>query len=170
DRGCGEASPTPARAVPAAERLETLVPGAGHLVHMPGHTYWRVGRYQDAIRVNLEAIRSDETFFRVSGTADLPTHASYAFGYYPHNIEFVFAGDQMSGQSALALEAARKLADYVTDDAVRRVPGLAGLKAMPLFALVRFGRWDAVLSEPAPNAEYQYATGMWHWARGLAYL
>jgi tetratricopeptide (TPR) repeat protein len=165
-----EASLTPERAVPSAERLETLVPGAGHLVHMPAHTFWRVGRYQDAVRANLVAIASDELFFRVSGTADLPTHAQYAFGYYPHNMHFVFAGAQMSGQSALALEGARKLADYVTDDAIRAAPGLEGFEPTPLFVMVRFGRWDDVLSEPAPNAELQYATGMWRWARGLAYL
>ena len=165
-----EASQTPERAVPAAERLERLVPGAGHLVHMPAHIYWRVGRYQDAIRVNLDAIRSDETYFRVGGVADLPTHGVYVFGYHPHNIHFVFAGAQMSGQSALALEAARQLVDRVPEEAVRMVPGLEDFLPMPLFALVRFGRWDEVLREPRPSDEFQYALGMWHWARGLALL
>jgi tetratricopeptide (TPR) repeat protein len=163
-----EASQTPERAVPAAERLETLVPGAGHLVHMPGHTYWRVGRYQDAVRVNLDAIRSDETYFRVGGVADLPSHGRYVFGYYPHNIHFVFAGAQMSGQSALALEAARKLVGHLPDEVVREARPLEGFLPLPLFALARFGRWDDVLREPRPSAEFPYATGMWHWARGRA--
>jgi tetratricopeptide (TPR) repeat protein len=157
-----EASQTPERAVPAAERLETLVPGAGHLVHMPGHTYWRVGRYQDAIRVNLAAIQSDESYIRGRGVADLATHGSYVYGYYPHNIEFVFAGAQMSGQSALALDAARKLVEHL--------PQVATLQPMPLYALVRFGRWDEVMREPQPADDQWYALGMWHWARGLAYL
>jgi tetratricopeptide (TPR) repeat protein len=165
-----EASLTPERAVPAAERLERLVPGAGHLVHMPAHIYWRVGRYQDAVRVNLDAIRSDETYFRVGGVADLPTHGVYVFGYHPHNIHFVFAGAQMSGQSALALEAARQLVDRVPEEVVRAVPGLEDFLPMPLFALARFGRWDEVLREPRPSDEHQYALGMWHWARGLALL
>jgi tetratricopeptide (TPR) repeat protein len=164
-----EASQTPERAVPAAERLETLVPGAGHLVHMPAHTYWRVGRYLDAVRVNEAAIRSDEGYFGVSGAADLPSHGRYVFGYYPHNIHFVFAGAQMSGQSALALEAAQKLVSHVSDDAIRQVPGLEAFRPMPLFALVRFGRWDEVLRQPQPPAEFTFATGMWHWGRGLAY-
>jgi tetratricopeptide (TPR) repeat protein len=165
-----EASQTPERAVPAAERLETLVPGAGHLVHMPAHIYWRVGRYLDAVRVNEDAIRSDESYFRVGGAPDLPTHALYVFGYYPHNIHFIFAGAQMSGQSALAIDAARKLIANVPDEVVMQVPPLEDFRPMPLFALVRFGRWDEVLQEPAPPPQLQYATAIWHWARGLAYL
>ena len=165
-----EASQAPERAVPSAERLETLVPGAGHLVHMPAHTYWRVGRYLDAVRVNLAAVRSDEQYFGVSGAADLPSHGRYVFGYYPHNIHFVFAGAQMSGQSALALEAAQKLVSHVSDDAIRQVPPLEAFQPMPLFALVRFGRWDEVLRQPRPPAEFSFATGMWHWGRGLAYV
>jgi tetratricopeptide (TPR) repeat protein len=165
-----EASQTPERAVPSAERLETLVPGAGHLVHMPAHTYWRVGRYIDAARVNEAAIRSDQEYFGVSGAADLPSHGRYVFGYYPHNIHFVFAGAQMSGQSALALESAQNLVSHVSDDAIRQVPGLESFRPMPLFALVRFGRWDEVLRQPRPPAEFTFATGMWHWGRGLAYV
>jgi len=165
-----EASLTPERAVPAAQRLETLVPGAGHLVHMPAHIYWRVGRYPDSVRVNQEAIASDESYFRVGGIADAATHGAYLFGYYPHNIEFVFAGAQMSGQSELALDAARKLVASIPDDVLRSIPPLEDLLPMPIFALVRFSRWDDVLREPAPPAEMRYATGMWHWARGLAYL
>jgi len=165
-----EASQTPERALPSAQRLETLVPGAGHLVHMPAHIYWRVGRYQDAVRINLDAIRTDETYIRVGGVADRPTHGLYVFGYYPHNIHFVFAGAQMSGQSALALEAARRLVDRVPDEVVRAVPPLEDFKPMPLFALVRFGRWDEVLREPEPPADLTYTRALWHWARGLAFV
>jgi tetratricopeptide (TPR) repeat protein len=157
-----EASQTPERAVPAAERLETLVPGAGHLVHMPGHTYWRVGRYQDALRVNQAAIQTDESYFRGRGVADLATHGSYVYGYYPHNIEFVFASAQMTGQSALALDAARKLADHL--------PQVDSIQATPLYALVRFGRWDEILQEPRPSDDQPFTLGMWAWARGLAHL
>jgi tetratricopeptide (TPR) repeat protein len=146
------------------------VPGAGHLVHMPAHTYWRVGRYQDAVRVNQAAIQSDEAYFRVGGVADLATHGQYVFGYYPHNIHFVFAGAQMSGQSALALEAARKLVDHLSPEAVRMASGLEYFLPTPIFALARFGRWDAVLQEPRPAENLQSATGMWHWAQGFAYL
>jgi tetratricopeptide (TPR) repeat protein len=164
-----EASQTPQRAVPAAERLETIAPGAGHLVHMAAHIYWRVGRYQDAIRVNQDAIRADEAYFQVGGAPDLPTHGLYVFGYYPHNIHFVFAAAQMSGQSALAIEAARKLVERVPEAVARAVPALEDFRSMALFALVRFGQWDAVLQEPRPADDLQYSLGMWHWARGMAH-
>jgi tetratricopeptide (TPR) repeat protein len=121
-----------------------------------------VGRFPDSVRVILDAFASDVSYFRVGGIADAASHGSYLFGYYPHNIEFVFAGAQMSGQSALALEAARKLVEHL--------PQVEQLQPMPLYALVRFGRWDEVLQEPQPADDQWYALGMWHWARGLAYL
>lgn len=165
-----EASQTPGRAVPSADRLKTLVPGAGHLVHMPAHTYWRVGRYQDAVQANLNAIRADESYLLVGGATDKATHGQYGLGYYPHNIHFVFSGAQMSGQSALAIEYARKLVNVVNDDVIRARKGLEGFRPMPMYALVRFGRWDAIMGEPAPPEEFAYARGMWHWGRGMALL
>jgi tetratricopeptide (TPR) repeat protein len=166
-----EASRSPERALPSARRLETLVPGAGHLVHMPSHTYWRVGMYADAARINEQAIRVDEsTARRAGGTPDGNAHGFYQMVYYPHNIHFLFAAAQMEGRSALALEAARKVVANVPDEAVAAVPALEDFRPMPLFALVRFGRWDAILAEPRPRAEHQYTTGIWHWARGLAEL
>ncbi|WP_289500345.1 hypothetical protein [Gloeocapsopsis sp. IPPAS B-1203] len=164
-----EASQTPERAIPSAQRLETLVPDAGHLVHMPSHVYWRVGRYYDAARINERAIRVDETH-GVGGTRDQNVHSYYALAYYPHNIHFLFAAAQMSGRSTLALEAARKLVAKIPDRAYQDVPALEDFKPMPLFALVRFGKWQEILQEPQPRSELQYTTGMWHWARGLAYV
>ncbi|MES1022105.1 hypothetical protein ABN584_04265 [Gloeocapsa sp. BRSZ] len=164
-----EASQTPERAIPSAQRLETLVPDAGHLVHMPSHVYWRVGRYYDAARINERAIRVDETH-GVGGTRDQNVHSYYALAYYPHNIHFLFAAAQMAGRSNLALEAARKLVAKIPDRAYREIPALEDFKPMPLFALVRFGKWQEILQEPQPASELQYTTGMWHWARGLAYV
>jgi tetratricopeptide (TPR) repeat protein len=164
-----EASYTPERALPSAQRLEKLVPGAGHLVHMPSHVYWRVGRYHDAVRINENAIRADESHI-VGGTRDQNAHSFYALAYYPHNIHFLFAAAQMQGRSELALEAARKLVAKIPDQAYGDIPALEDFKPMPLFALVRFGKWQEVLQEPQPPSKLQYATGMWHWARGLAYV
>ncbi|MBE9192191.1 hypothetical protein IQ230_17895 [Gloeocapsopsis crepidinum LEGE 06123] len=164
-----EASRTPERAIPSAQRLETLVPDAGHLVHMPSHVYWRVGRYYDAVRINERAIRVDETH-GVGGTRDQNAHSYYALAYYPHNIHFLFAAAQMSGRSTLALEAARKLVTKIPDRAYQDVPALEDFKPMPLFALARFGKWQEILQEPQPASQLQYTTGMWHWARGLAYV
>ena len=166
-----EASRTPERALPSARALETLVPGAGHLTHMPSHVYWRVGQYPDAGRVNETAIQVDEATFRrgVQG-ADQGTHAFYSLSYYPHNIHFLFAASQMQGRSELALVAARKLVAVIPEPAYREVPALEDFRPMPLFSMVRFGKWTEILAEPQPAADLQYTTGIWHWARGLAYL
>jgi len=166
-----EASQAPERALPSAERLERLSPGAGHLVHMPGHVYWRVGRYSDAVRVNEQAIGVDEATLRRGVTgADRGSHTYYALAYYPHNIHFLFAAAHTEGRGALALQAARKLVDSIPAEAYAVAPALEDFRPMPLFALVRFGRWGEILSEPRPAEQLQYATGIWHWARGLAYL
>jgi tetratricopeptide (TPR) repeat protein len=100
-----EASQQPERAIASAERLEFLVPGAGHLVHMPAHAYWRVGRYHDAARINERAIYTDESHAHVEGTPDQPVPGFYAVAYYPHNIHFLFAAAHMEGRSELALTA-----------------------------------------------------------------
>lgn len=161
-----EASSQPDRAVPSAERLARLVPGVGHLVHMPAHIYWRVGRYHDAVVANEHAIHSDEAYIPDRNAQG----GFYSVAYYPHNIHFLFAAAQMEGNSKLAIDAARKLVAQVPDEAYRATPMLEDFRPMPLFALVRFGKWNEVLQEPQPAAEFVYTTGMWHWARGMAYL
>jgi hypothetical protein len=160
-----EASAQPERAVPSAERLTTLVPGAGHLVHMPAHTFWRVGRYHDAALANEHAIHVDEDYI-----PDRNVTGFYPLAYYPHNIHFLFAAAQMEGDSALALEAARKLVSKVPEQAYREFPPAEDFLPTPLFALVRFGKWDEILQEPAPPTDLRYTTALWHWARGLAGL
>ncbi|MCE7989811.1 MAG: hypothetical protein DYG89_52360, partial [Caldilinea sp. CFX5] len=162
-----EASTDPGRALPSAERLETLVPGAGHLRHMPAHTYWRVGMYSDATRVNEHAIHTDE--HTVGGTPDDPTHGFYALAYYPHNIHFLSTAAQMEGNSQVAIDAARKVVETIPDEAVTAVPPLQDFKTIAFFALVRFGKWADILQEAQPPADQQYTTGIWHWARGMAY-
>ena len=166
-----EASQTPSRALPSANRLETLVPGAGHLTHMPSHVYWRVGQYADAARVNETAIQVDEATLRrgVRG-ADQGTHSFYALAYYPHNVHFLFAASHMQGRSEMALTSARKLVGAIPEPAYRAVPALEDFRPMPLFALVRFGKWSEILDEPRPDEDLQYTIGIWHWARGLALL
>ncbi len=165
-----EASRTPKRALPSADRLAQLAPGAGHLVHMPAHIYWRVGRYHDAVRTNEHAIHADESHFTVGGTADRNAHSMYKLTYYPHNIHFLFAAAHSEGQSALAMQAARKLVSKIPDEAYRQLPPLEDFRPMPLYALVRFGRWAEVLEEPRPPEDLQFSTAIWHWARGMAYV
>ena len=159
-----EQSPSPARALPAAQRLGVLAPDAGHLVHMPSHVYMRIGRYADASRANVEAIAADERFAaqrRAQGAAPL-AHVS-------HHRHFLWATASMEGRGAAALEAARALAKEVAADG--KPFGRAGneyFAALPLFALVRFARWDEILAAPAPKGASAYPRGVWHYARGIA--
>ncbi|HXE58449.1 MAG TPA: hypothetical protein VNK43_10655, partial [Gemmatimonadales bacterium] len=109
----------PAKAVPCAERLAALMPGAGHLVHMPGHIYIRVGRYADAIKANEHAVHADETYIR----DQRPGVGAYTAGYYPHNYDFLAFAAAMAGRSAQAMEAAEKLAALETPE-MMRLPGM----------------------------------------------
>jgi tetratricopeptide (TPR) repeat protein len=102
-----EASPDPDRAVPSADKLGLLVPGAGHLVHMPAHIYIRVGRYSDASESNVRAIAADEDYI-----TQCRAQAIYPAAYYPHNIHFLTAALAMEGRSREMLEAADKVAGH----------------------------------------------------------
>ncbi len=152
----------PEKAETAADRLGGIAPDAGHLVHMPSHIYWRLGRYEDALEINRRAIESDEEFF-----ARCRAGAFYQALYYPHNIHFMWAAASAEGQSQLALTTARKLAARTTDG-LDAMPFLQEFQAVPLQTLARFGQWDAILGEPQPPAEQGYVLGIWHYVRGLA--
>ncbi len=160
-----EASNNPDRAVPAADRLGDLVPVAGHLVHMPSHVYIRVGRYADAAQANRDAIVADEDYI-----TQCRAQGMYPIGYYPHNIHFLWAALAMEGRSQESIEAARKVASKHTDEHLHQ-PGFGFghlLRTIPLFSLVRFGQWDQILAESAPTTDSVFASGIRHWARGMA--
>ncbi|WP_437899767.1 tetratricopeptide repeat protein [Sorangium sp. So ce124] len=158
-----EASRAPERALPSAERLGGLAPGAGHLVHMPSHIFVRVGRYADASNANEQAVLADRRYIR-----ERRPEGIYSMMYFPHNLHFLSVSASMEGRSAVAVRAARELADAVPDHNVRHMPMLEMFRPALLFALVRFGRWDDVLAEPAPPPELRYTTGIWRYARGRA--
>jgi tetratricopeptide (TPR) repeat protein len=153
----------PERAEPAADRLKTLAPDAGHLVHMPSHIYWRVGRYDDAVGVNKEAAAADEAYFAVCQPG-----AFYRAAYYPHNIHFLWSAASATGQSSLALTSASKLRQQ-TEGGLDEFPFMAEFVAIPTLTLVRFGRFDEVLGLPAPTNAGPYRTGVHHYARGMAF-
>ena len=156
----------PELAVPCAERLPDLMPGAGHIVHMPAHIYIRVGRYEDAIDRNVHALHADEQHL-----PDLAPDGAYRLGYYPHNAHFLWFAATMAGREATAIEAAIKTSN-LTNQEMMRAPGMGALQhylVTPLFAYVRFSRWDDVLNAAAPPADLPYPTGVWHYARALAY-
>jgi len=153
------------KAEPAADRLQTLMPAAGHMVHMPAHIYQRVGRYADAARSNEMAIAADEDYISQCRAQGL-----YPMAYYPHNLHFLWFAATAEGRSKLAIEAARKAASQVNDETLKAVPLLAGFRVVPYYALTRFGKWDEMLREPEPPATSAYLRGMWHYARGTAFL
>jgi len=157
-----EASLTPQRALPCAERLAALMPGAGHLVHMPAHIYLRVGRYADATMANEHAAHTDEIFL-----ADRQPKGGYPL-YYAHNLDFLRAATMMEGRSAEAIKASHDLVGRIPADMLLSNPGLELFATAYLGALARFGKWSEILAEPPPTPGLRYVRGAWHYARGLA--
>jgi tetratricopeptide (TPR) repeat protein len=158
----------PDRAVACAERLAALMPGAGHLVHMPGHIYIRVGRWLDAIRANEHAVHADETWMQDRR----PAAGLYTVGYYPHNYDFLAFASAMVGRRQQALDAADRVASLVPAELL----GTPGMTLMQLFVSrpfqlrVRFELWQEILAAPAPAEDLVFARAMWHYARGRALL
>lgn len=160
-----EASTEPSRAESAADRLAHLVPGAGHLVHMPSHIYIRVGRYRDASEANERAIAADDAY-----VTQCHAQGIYPLAYMPHNRHFLWAAATMEGRGQVAIDTARAMADGV-DQEMMRAPGMGTLQHFwitPLYALSRFGRWQEVLDTERPPEDLPYPTAVWHYARGLA--
>jgi hypothetical protein len=160
-----EPTETPEKAAVASDRLLTLMPGAGHMVHMPSHIYQRIGRYADAAKSNELAVMADEDYITQCNAQGL-----YPMGYYPHNVHFLWFAATMDGRGQLAIDNARKLAAKAPNEALKEMPLLAGFAVVPYYALTRFGRWDEMLKEPAPPADNLYMMGIWHYARGQAFL
>ncbi|MBA3539376.1 MAG: hypothetical protein H0T79_07080 [Deltaproteobacteria bacterium] len=157
-----EASPNPGRAVSAAERLPALMPGAGHVVHMPAHIYQRVGRYEDASEANRAAVVADLAYLR----------KTTAPGYYPmylgHNYGFLAYSSAMEGRSADALAAARDAAKAMPPEMLAMMPGMDFFVSEPLLVMVRFGKWNDILAERRPDPRYRAMTGLWLHAQGMA--
>lgn len=159
-----EATTTPERAEASADRLRGLVPGAGHMVHMPAHIYVRVGRYADASTANEQAIDADEDYI-----AQCRAQGIYPMAYYPHNLHFLWWAASSEGRSKVALDAARRAAGQVSDEMLANLPMLAGFRVVPYFALTRFGQWDAMLAEPDPGDKQAFLKGIWHYSRGVSF-
>ncbi len=159
-----EASNDAAKALPCAERLGQLMPGAGHLVHMPSHIYIRLGRWDVAADWNVHAVHADEQYIN-----DRQPTGVYPMAYYPHNYHMMWYALNMLGRSEDALKAAQGVVKNVPAEVVRQAPPLEYFSPTVLFTLARFSRWDDILREPAPPKDLRYTTGVWHYVRGLAY-
>ena len=163
-----EASDNPARAERYADTLASLVPGAGHLVHMPAHTYLRIGRYHDAVLANQRATAADNSYL-----AQCHGQGVYAVGYVPHNHHFLYSAASMAGNSAEARKGAAGTAaktDHHKEHDPSTGTATQHFAAQPLFASVRFGKWQEILDTTAPPAGLDYRTGVWRYARGRAFV
>lgn len=158
----------PERAVPCAERLASLMPAAGHIVHMPGHIYIRVGRYLDAVETNRHAVHADESYIR----DQRPGVGMYTAGYYPHNYDFLAFAAMMIGLGEESIGAADKVVSLIPEEAFS-TPGMSFLQhwsMRPVLLKVRFERWDDVLAVAEPPADRPHARAIWHYGRGRAWV
>ena len=159
-----EASSDPGRAEEAADRLADLVPGAGHLVHMPSHIYWRVGRYEDASLANIAAAKVDEEYI-----AQCNAQGFYPALYYPHNVHFLWAASTMEGMSDLSIESAIKVSNYVSPEQIRNIPFLEFFHTIPLLSYVRFAKWDKVFSYERPDEDFKFSNSIFNYALSVAH-
>jgi len=159
-----EASTTPERSEAHADRLAALMPGAGHLVHMPSHVYYRVGRYEDSMSANQAAAAADEAYI----AAQNPT-GIYPAGYYPHNIHFIVVSAQMIGAADIAFEAARKLSGTIDEDVAREIPWVQVILAAPYFVQAQYGDMETLKDFGDPGDEFPFVRAMWHFARAVTF-
>lgn len=159
-----EASADPTKAEPYADRLaRPLTPGAGHLVHMPAHVYYRVGRWKDSIRANVAAARADEAWMKAAGSAP-----SYRYAYYPHNVHFIVTSAQMAGDARTALDQARRLREILDVETAAKLGWVQVIWAAPSFAHAQFSDKRTILAQPEPDARLPYAVASWRYARAVA--
>ncbi len=159
-----EASPTPQKALPAANRLRDAMPGAGHMVHMPTHIDVVLGDYETVIQTNLRAIEADKVFLEREGNLNFFTL------YRVHNYHFVVYGAMFDGQSQVAMQAARELTAQIPEELLRgQTDFVDAFMPMPLHVMIRFGHWQDILAEPQPQDYLPMSQAVWHYARALAY-
>lgn len=160
-----EASSRPRDAYASAQFLETAMPKAGHLVHMPAHIYARVGEYDRSNTSNVKAIRVDEEFL-----AESEDQGFYRIGYYPHNIDFLVYGSLMNGQYAQAFRDGAKLSYHMNAMETMMPLYYDFFGISPITTYVRFGAWNDILALPAPDSRYYHLMAVQHFARGLAFV
>ena len=158
-----EASGHPERALASAQRLETLVPWAGHLVHMPAHIYLQLGDYAAAARSNEAGAAADRAYIERTGAEGV-----YPIMYYSHNLHFLSDAYAMEGRFSGARRAAEQLVANV-QPAVRDMPMGEFLMGTPMLVDLRFARWTDVLAAPEPAADLPVTRALWHFGQGLAH-
>jgi tetratricopeptide (TPR) repeat protein len=157
-----EASHNLERAIPSAMRLQTLVPGAGHLVHMPGHIFLQTGDYELAAQTNVNAAAADKEFVQRTGATGV-----YPLMYWTHNIHFIAYARAQQGRYDEARQAAQEMAQNV-GDADLKMQMLEGFHLYPLMVDLRFHRWEDILKTPEPPSERKLQRAFHTYARAMA--
>jgi tetratricopeptide (TPR) repeat protein len=157
-----EASSNPERALAYANKLASLAPNAGHIVHMPSHVYIRTGDYEAAVKTNEEAATVDRAYIQATGVQGI-----YPMMYYSHNLHFIAMCASMNGNYAEAKKNAELLVANVAPH-VKDMPPLEGFMTIPMAVDIRFHKWNEVLAMPEPDPAMKITTGFWHFARGMA--
>lgn len=155
--------PDPKRAEAAADRLGPQMPGAGHLVHMPGHIYMRIGRHADSMKANLVAVDEDEKFIKARGG----NAGFYGMAYYPHNVHFVLVEASFGGDTETAIKMAKKLDPLVPTGILKAAFFAQPVKMAPMLTLAHFGDEAAVMAMAKPPEDLPYLVDMWHYARAI---
>ncbi len=158
-----EASPNPERALAYAPKLGSLMPAAGHLVHMPAHIYARTGDYANAALSNVHAAAADEAYIKAGGLKGI-----YPLMYYSHNLHFLAIAYSMEGRFADAMRATKQLEANVSPH-LKEMPMLEGFMTVTPLMLVRFNRWDDIEKLPPPDASLKGVTAVWRFARAMAF-
>src|SRR2546427_2593310 len=156
------ASPNPERALAGANKLASLAPAAGHIVHMPAHVYIRTGDYESAVKTNEEAAAVDQAYIKASGAQGI-----YPMMYYSHNLHFIAMCSSMNGNYEEAKKTADMLAAHVGPH-VKDMPPIEGFMTIPIAVDVRFHRWGDILKMRQPDPAMKTTTVFWHLARGMA--
>jgi len=159
-----ENGPDPKRAEAAADHLVPLTPSLGHLVHMPAHIYYRLGRWKDSMRVNVNAARADEKYIKETNDKGF-----VRYGYYPHNVHFIVTSAQMAGDMPTAIREARKLSGLLDPTISSQIAWIQAVNAAPYFTAAQFGAPAQILAMKAPDKRLPYPTAMRHYARAIAY-
>ena len=160
-----ENGPDPKKGEAAADRLAAHAPPMlGHLVHMPGHIYFRIGRYKDSIAANIAAARADEEYLQLAGDDGV-----YRFGYYPHNVHFLLASAQMAGDVRTVTHETERLKRILGVEVARELPWVQAIHAAPFFAMSQYASNEAVLALTDAQSELAYVEAMRRYARAVAF-
>lgn len=162
-----EASFTPELAVPWAAKLPGLAPGAGHLVHMPSHTFIRTGDYHKGTLANIRAVEVDSIYVSACHAAGV-----YPLAYYPHNFHFLAACAAFEGNSQTAVDASWRMVEKLDTVAMRQTgyETIQHYYSIPYYVMVKFARWEDILQLPRPARDLHYPTAIWRYARGMAFI